>query len=393
MEQEIYLDNAATTFPKPECVYQAMDEAGRNYAVNAGRGSYALAQKAAEVIADTREWIKCLSGANQVAEVVLTASATVACNQIFGGLEWKETDVVYVSPFEHNAVMRVLHLLQKKHGFTIEELAIDEERLELDLEKIKYQFLRKKPDVVVMSHVSNVTGYLLPIEGVAEIAAEYAPVMVVDGAQGLGLVPICLKNTPIDFYIFAGHKTLYGALGTGGFIQSGRIRLTPFLAGGTGSSSLDMEMSSDVTGLEPGSPNVVALSGLCAAVRELCENRKEMAWKSPAADLLKEQQMMEYLVRKLREISGVRLYLPKDKSRRTGILAFNIERYQASDVGMILDEDYRIAVRTGYQCAPLIHKYLKDEEFHGVVRVGLGRFTTEEQLDALADAVREIAEG
>ena len=393
MEQGIYLDNAATTFPKLECVYQVMDEAGRNYAVNAGRGSYALARKAAEVIADTREWIKCLSGADQVAEVVFTASATVACNQVFGGLEWRETDVVYVSPFEHNAVMRVLHLLQKKHEFTIEELAIDGERLELDLEKIRYQFSRKKPDVVAVSHVSNVTGYLLPVEEIAKLAAEQNAIMVVDGAQGLGVVPICLRNIPVDFYIFAGHKTLYGPLGTGGFIQSGRIKLKPFLAGGTGSSSLDLEMSLDVTGLEPGSPNVVALSGLHAAVRELCGEKSDTAWENPAAVISREQQLTEYLVQKLREISGVKLYLPADERRWTGIVAFNIEGYQASDVGLILDEDYKIAVRTGYQCAPLIHRYLWDEEFHGVVRAGIGRFTTEEELDALASAVREIAEG
>lgn len=393
MEQEIYLDNAATTFPKPECVYQAMDEAGRNYAVNAGRGSYALARKAAEVIADTREWIKCLSGAEQVAEVVFTASATVACNQIFGGLEWKETDVVYVSPFEHNAVMRVLHLLQEKYGFTIEELAIDEGCLALDLEKIRYQFSRKKPDVVVISHVSNVTGYFLPVEEIAKFAAKQDAIVVVDGAQGLGVVPICLRDIPVDFYIFAGHKTLYGPLGTGGFIRSGRIKLKPFLAGGTGSNSLDLGMSADVTGLEPGSPNVVALSGLCAAVRELCGEKSDAARENPAAVLNREQQLTKYLVQKLKEISGVKLYLPGDESRWTGIVAFNMEGYQASDVGVLLDEDYKIAVRTGYQCAPLIHRYLQDEEFHGVVRVGIGRFTVKEELDALAGAVREIAEG
>lgn len=392
MERVIYLDNAATTFPKPECVYQAMDEAGRTYGVNAGRGSYALAGKASGVIEETRELLKRLSGADSVAEVVFTASATVACNQIFGGLHWKETDVVYVSPFEHNAVMRVLHLLQKTYGFTIEELAIKKDKPELDLETIRFQFLRKKPDVVAVTHVSNVTGTVLPVETVAKLAAEQGAVVVVDGAQGLGLVPVCLKKLPVDFYIFAGHKTLYGPMGTGGFVQSGRIKLKPFLAGGTGSSSLDLEMSEDVTGLEPGSPNVPALAGLHAAVEELCKRNTDSPWESPAELWAEEQRLTEYLVGKLKEISGVKLYLPEDRNRHAGIVAFNVEGYQASETGMILDEDYRIAVRTGYQCAPLIHKYLKDEEFHGVVRVGVGRFTTEEELETLVCAVREIAE-
>lgn len=389
----IYLDNAATTFPKPECVYRAMEEAGRNYGVNAGRGSYALAREASAVIEETREWIKCLSGADSVAEVVFTPSATVACNQVFGGLEWKKEDVVYVSPFEHNAVMRVLHLLQKKYGFAIEELALEEETLELDLEKIRFQFLRKKPTVVAVTHVSNVTGYILPVEEVAKSAAEQGAVVVVDGSQGLGLVPVCLKNLPVDFYIFAGHKTLYGPVGTGGFLQSGRIALKPYLAGGTGSSSLDLEMSYDVTGLEPGSPNVPAIAGLRAAVVELCGEAGGIAWEKVAEVLEREQRMAEYLINRLGKIPGVKLYLPKDRKRRAGIVAFNVEGYQASEVGMLLDEDYGIAVRTGYQCAPLIHKHLQTEEFLGVVRAGVGRFTTEEELEALADAVREIAEG
>lgn len=443
----IYLDNAATTFPKPECVYRAMEEAGRNYGVNAGRGSYALAREASAVIEETREWIKCLSGADSVAEVVFTPSATVACNQVFGGLEWKKEDVVYVSPFEHNAVMRVLHLLQKRYGFAIEELALEEETLELDLEKIRFQFLRKKPTVVAVTHVSNVTGYIVPVEDVAKSAAEQGAVVVVDGSQGLGLVPVCLKNLPVDFYIFAGHKTLYGPVGTGGFLQSGRIALKPYLAGGTGSSSLDLEMSYDVTGLEPGSPNVPAIAGLRAAVAELCgkdmgrmwESHGELGsvargesleefcgkdmeqlrqshgelgslarWESPeefcgkeggfvwekVSEILeREQGMAKYLIDRLGKIPGVKLYMPKDRKRRAGIVAFNVEGYQASEVGMLLDEDYGIAVRTGYQCAPLIHKYLRTEEFLGVVRAGVGRFTTEEELEALADAVREIAEG
>lgn len=392
MDRGIYLDNASTTFPKPECVYRAMEETGRTCGVNAGRGSYALARKASKIIEDAREWIKKLSGADEVAEVVFTASATVACNQIFGGLDWKETDVVYVSPFEHNAVMRVLHLWQKRCGFSIEELALDKERMELDLEKIRYQFLRKRPDVVAVSQVSNVTGYLLPIEELAGLAGEYGAVVVVDGAQGFGLAPICFSGMAVDFYLFAGHKTLYGPMGTGGFIQSGRTKLKPFLAGGTGSHSLDLEMPDDAA-LEPGSPNVTALAGLLAAVKELCAEADGPLWQSSRAVLKREQTQMETLVQKLQEISGVRLYLPKTVSRRAGIVAFNIEGYQAADVGMILDEDYGIAVRTGYHCAPLIHKYLEDEEFHGVVRVSLGRFTKDEELERLVRAVMEIAEG
>lgn len=384
METCIYLDNAATTFPKPEIVYEALDKANRRMAVNAGRGSYALAKQASEVIAQTKAEIKKLANADDVAEVVFTASATLACNQIFGGLDWKREDVVYVSPYEHNAVMRVLHAMQKIHGFEIEELAIDETTLQLDLTRVEYQFVRKKPAVVVMSHVSNVLGYVIPITEISGLAKEYQALVVVDGAQALGVVPVDLKRTAADFYIFAGHKTLYGPFGVGGFVNCSGKKLLPFLAGGTGSDSLNLEMDmSTSAGLEPGSPNVVAIAGLLAALKE----------EEKPALYEKEQELTAYLQEQLSGISGVKVYRVADVKQQVGIVAFNIAGYKAAEVGMILDEDYHIAVRTGYQCAPLIHEHLCSKEHAGVVRASVGRFTTKEELDCLVRAVREITEG
>lgn len=384
MEDCIYLDHAATTFPKPQSVYEALDGANRTLAVNAGRGSYALAREASDIIAETKNEIKKLAHAKDVAEVVFTASATLACNQILGGLAWQKEDVVYVSPYEHNAVMRVLHGLQKKYGFEIEELAMDEQSLKLDIEKIEFQFVRKRPSVVVMSHVSNVLGYVLPIEKVAQIAKDYQAIVVVDGAQALGVVPVDLQKMPIDFYIYAGHKTLYGPFGVGGFFYRGNVQLQPYLAGGTGSDSLNLEMDTDTPeGLSPGSPNIVAIAGLLAALKE------------PGIDELyaKEQELTEYLIGQLQRIPDVTVYRIKDITQQIGIVSFNITGYQAQEVGMLLDEDYHIAVRTGYQCAPLIHKYLHDTEHAGVVRASLGRFSTKEEIERLVEAVREIAEG
>lgn len=383
--EEIYLDNAATTFPKPECVYQAMDEIARTGAVNAGRGSYVLARNASGLIEDTRKQIKELAGADDVAEVVFTASATFACNLILGGLEWKQTDIVYVSPFEHNAMMRVLHYYQKQYGFKIIELALDQNKLEMDLPQIKFQFTREHPTVVILSHVSNVTGYILPIDEITEYAKKYGAIVAVDGSQALGLVPVKLKDNGIDFYVFAGHKTLYGPFGVGGFISKGNITLKPFLAGGTGSDSLNPDMPGQMPGmLEPGSQNIVAIAGLHAALADGCDRKTE---------LTRERELAEHLSRHLEEIDGVFIYFPKDKEKCTGIVSFSIDGYRADEVGMLLDEDYHIAVRTGYQCAPLIHKYLKDEKYGGVVRVGIGRFTKKSELAALINAIKEIAEG
>lgn len=424
MKEFIYFDNAATTYPKSERVYKAMEEANRRLAVNAGRGSYRLAKKAASVIEETRKNILKLAKAEEVAEVVFTPSATLACNQVLGGLSWKKENTVYVTPYEHNAVMRVLHLLQQQYGFQIEELAITPETLQLDIEKIKYQFGKRPPNVVVMSQVSNVTGYIVPWEEIAREAQKYEPIVIMDGSQGFGLVPVQLKNTPVDFYIFAGHKTLYGPLGVGGYINNRGKHLKYLLAGGTGSDSLNLEMSEDTAGYEPGSHNIVAIAGLLEAAREILEKetsvkeellqeelveerqQQEGLWqKKFQQDLRREQELRQYLEEKLSKIPGVILYLGKCEQEkesivkervveeRTGIVPMNIEGYKAADVGMVLDEDYNIAVRTGYHCAPLIHKYLKDEDYAGVVRISLGKFNTKEEIDYLVKAVEEIAMG
>ena len=424
MKEFIYFDNAATTYPKSERVYRAIEEANRHLAVNAGRGSYRLAKKAASVIEETRKNILKLAKAEEVAEVVFTPSATLACNQVLGGLFWKKENTVYVTPYEHNAVMRVLHLLQQQYGFQIEELAIIPETLQLDMEKIKYQFGKRPPNVVVMSQVSNVTGYIVPWEEIAREAQKYEPVVIMDGSQGFGLVPVQLKNTPVDFYIFAGHKTLYGPLGVGGYINNRGKTLKHLLAGGTGSDSLNLQMSEDTAGYEPGSHNIVAIAGLLEATREILEKetsvkeellqeelveerqQQEGLWqKKFQQDLRREQELRQYLEEKLSKIPGVILYLGKCEQEkesivkervveeRTGIVPMNIEGYKAADVGMVLDEDYNIAVRTGYHCAQLIHKYLKDEDYAGVVRISLGKFNTKEEIDYLVKAVEEIAMG
>lgn len=394
METLIYLDHAATTFPKPESVYQAMEEANRRLAVNAGRGSYGLAKKAARLIEETRGQICRIAHTETVAEVVFTPSATIACNQVLGGLEWKREDVVYVTPFEHNAVMRVLHHLQREYGFTIEELAVFPETLEIDREKVRFQFVRKPPSVLVMTHVSNVTGYIIPWQEITMLAEIYQPIVVLDGSQALGLVPVKLQDTAVDFYIFAGHKTLYGPMGIGGYINNHGKKLKQILFGGNGSDSLNLEMTTeDVSGYEPGSMNMTAIAGLHAALFGCMEMPEGEALRA-------ERKLRSFLIEKLKRIPEVVLYPPAEESQQipeavgvTGILSFNIEGYQAQDVGLLLDEDHNIAVRTGYHCAPLVHKYLKDESYAGTVRVSMGRFTTEEELDRLAEAVEEIAAG
>lgn len=384
-EEIIYLDNAATTYPKPEAVYAEMDRVNRSLAFNAGRGSYALAKEADEIIAETREALLDLVHAKEEAEVVLSASATVAFNQIIGGMDWKESDVVYVSPYEHNAVVRPLDLWKERIGFTIIELPLEKESLKIDLEKMEYLFTEQPPTHIFLSQVSNVTGYILPIEEICKIAKKYDAITVIDASQSLGLTELDMQKVPADIVAFAGHKNLYGPFGTGGFFLRHGIKLKVFLAGGTGSDSLNPKMPLESPArYEAASPNIVAIAGLRAALMEI-KAAGTANW------LAHEQQLTDKLIAQLKRIPGVKLYgdFGQDK---VGIVPFHIRGYQAAEVGMLLDTDYGIAVRTGYHCAPLIHKHLKDEASGGVVRVGIGRYTTEKEIDTLVAAVGELAE-
>ena len=391
----IYFDNAATTYPKPECVYEQMDMINRSLAFNAGRGSYALAQQSANIIDNLRKELLRMVNASNVAEVVLSSSATFALNQIIGGLGIEKGQYIYISPYEHNAVVRTLY---NQSVFRDENRGADREADSfknhiivmplktdgsIDMDRLRYEFSVHAPSYIFMTHVSNVTGCILPIEEIAAAAKEYGAVVTVDGSQALGLVPFDMAQPAVDFYVFAGHKTPYGPLGIGGFfIRNGR-KLDTFIAGGTGSDSLNVRMPDTGTvRYEPASPNVVAAAGLLAAIKGVGNTEIK-------ARLEKELSLTHYMVDKLQKLSNVKLYLPP-ADRHVGIVALNVRGYKASEVGMILDADYNIAVRTGYHCAPLVHEFLDDREYLGVVRASLSMFTTTDEIDALCGALGEI---
>lgn len=391
----IYFDNAATTYPKPECVYEQMDLTNRSLAFNAGRGSYALAQQSANIIDNLRKELLRMVNASNVAEVVLSSSATFALNQIIGGLGIGKGQYIYISPYEHNAVVRTLY---NQRVFRDENKVADSEEDNIknhiivmplkddgsiDIDRLKYEFSVHAPSYIFMTHVSNVTGCILPITEIAATAKEYGAVVTVDGSQALGLVPFDMAQSAVDFYVFAGHKTPYGPFGIGGFfIRNGR-KLDTFIAGGTGSDSLNVRMPETGTvRYEPASPNVVAAAGLLAAVKGVDNTQIK-------ARLEKEMSLTHYMVDKLQKLHNVKLYLPP-ADRHVGIVALNVRGYKASEVGMILDADYGIAVRTGYHCAPLVHEFLDDREYLGVVRASMSMFTTVDEIDALVGALGEI---
>lgn len=379
----IYLDNAATTFPKPGCVYDRVDTMQRTAAVNVGRGGYRAAAEAMRVVDETRELMAALTGADEPASVVFTPSATMAANEIILGLEWNPYKTVYVTPFEHNAVARPLYCVCSQYGIELRQIPFDAGTQTLQEEELSRMFALHPPDYVFLNHVSNVTGLVIPIDTIARWAKEYGALVVVDGSQSLGLVPVDLRASPIDFLIFAGHKNLYASWGIGGFIRNCGYPLKPVLAGGTGSDSLNLRMADSFPGgFEPGSPNIIAIASLNESLKWInrigLENIEE-----------KKAVLTSRLIEGL-DAAGVTLYLPGNRTAHTGVVSFNLPGYLANETGMILSEDFDIAVRTGYHCAPFIHALLNTTSAQGTVRASIGYFNTETDIDALVAAGKEL---
>lgn len=391
----IYLDNAATTYPKSERVYEKMNQIMRELAVNAGRGGYQKAVRAAEIISDTRLLIKELFHANDLYETIFTPSATFAMNQILFGQAWESGDVIYVSCYEHNSVMRTVEALKTRFGVEWKVIPTLEDHT-IDVEQFDYLCAKDQPQCVIASAVSNVTGYCLPIGEITKCAKEQGAIVIIDAAQAAGLVNLDVRQLDADYIVWAGHKTLYGPLGVGGYVAKKSIleELENYQYGGTGSDSLNLSMPLDTTErLEAGSHNIIAIAGLKEALLEL----KDMTGsfdESVNQVFTAEQELGHYAYEELRKLPQVVLYPSLEAEQLSdyvGIVSFALEGYDAEEIGEILDEDYGIAVRTGYHCAPLVHDEIGSKDTLGTVRVSVGKFSTRDDVDKLVEAIGELS--
>ena len=387
----IYLDNAATTYPKPEEVYEKMDMLTREMSVNAGRGSYELARKATDVINETRAKLADFFGAEDVNDVVFASSATEAANRVLLGYDFKENMTVYVSPYEHNAVMRTLEAVRKKTGIQIKLLATDNKGY-LDIEEIEYQFMCDEPDFVCINMASNVTGYILPFEKIAHMAKEYEAVVFADVAQAAGNIKINLKETDIDILIFAGHKSLYGLFGVGGFATNSRIferdkKLNPVIFGGNGEDSLNLDLpETGISKYEVGSLNVPAIGALKCGIDSIKSDFNEIRQH--------EDKMFRYLLEEIEKMDGIIIFqkpeTEEEFENHIAVISTAFEKYASDDAGTILDGEYNIAVRTGYHCAPLVHDVIGSKKYGGTIRISIGRYTTKEDIDRLVSAFEDM---
>lgn len=376
----IYLDNGATTFPKPDCVYEAMDQFARSGAVNAGRGAYRAAREAGKMVEETRELLISLLDAREQAEVAFSPSATIMLNQVILGQTWREGDTAYVSPYEHNSILRPLELARRHFGIAVRQLPLCGDGA-IDLAAAEAMFEAAPPAFVAVSAVSNVTGYILPAREIFRLAKRYKAFTLLDGSQAVGLVPLHFGQLRADVVTFAGHKTLYGPFGIAGCYIKNKVDLNPVLSGGTGSRSTELEMPRRMPGkLECGSKDIVAIKGLNAALK----------WLPTVDPFQRERELMDYLLEKLRDIPGIHLYTAPSPQCQAGVISLNLEGFQCGEVAAILDERYDIAVRAGHHCAALLHDHLHDQDFRGTVRVSLGCFNTRADADMLAEGLRSM---
>jgi cysteine desulfurase family protein len=377
-----YFDNAATTFPKPEEVYVFTDRFYRECGVNVGRGQHKLATRASALVAETRSRLLELCHCPNKS-VVFTHTATEALNTIIRGLQWRDGMNVYVSPFEHNSVIRTLHHLSKSYAFTVFDLAFDKNNCCYDLDGIGGQFLGKKPNVVIASHASNVCGIVAPILEIAKAAKGYDAVTVFDMCQTTGLIDTDLSSDTVDYAVFAGHKTLYSPFGVAGFIGKPVPMLDPLIYGGTGVDSASTELPETVPErYEAASPNIQAIAGLNASLRWIKKTGiGHIYWK--------EQENRERLVSLLGRYENVRI-VPQGGGDFIGVVSCVFDGYGSDNIGKILS-DRNVAVRTGLHCSPTAHRFLGTFP-SGTVRFSVSCFNNDEDFALLEDALSYIQE-
>lgn len=377
-----YFDNAATTFPKPPEVYNFMDSFYRTCGGNAGRGQYKQAADSTKIITETRELIKELLHC-QNKDVVFTPSATIALNMIIQGLI-RNSDFknIWISPFEHNAVTRVLHNLEKSNQIKINVLPITDS-YEYDFELINQRFKESNPELIILSHGSNVCGLINPVEKICELAKTFNAITVLDMAQTAGLVPLNVGNNNIDFAVFAGHKTLLGPFGISGFVKNQNTELPTFLFGGTGVESANQDMPEELPyKYEMGSQNIQAIAGLHAALKWWITNLEKIRQK--------EKENHERLFNLLTNYDFIKIIGPKDLNNTIGVISCIFDGYSADEIGNVLDEK-DVAVRTGLQCSPLAHKTLGTFPA-GTIRFSVQYYTNDSDFEGLKNALDYIKE-
>ena len=379
----IYLDNAATSYPKPKEVGQAMMYFLEKVGANPGRSSHRLSIESGRILYQVRESLAELFNVDDPLRIIFTLNVTEALNLALKGL-LRPGDQVITSSMEHNSVMRPLRELEKR-GVEVKVIPCSSQGVldPVDLERA----IKKNTKLIVLNHGSNVIGSLMPITVVGEMAKRHHILFLVDTAQTAGCYPLDIKKDNIDLLAFTGHKALYGPPGTGGLVIGERVntkKLIPLKVGGTGSHSEFEEQPDFLPDIyESGTPNIVGLNGLKEGVRFVLAEGVDKIHQH-------EKNLIIRLIEGLKEIPEVTLYGGDYRKEQVAVVSFNLKDKWPSEVGMRLDEEYDIMCRVGLHCSPATHKTIGTFP-RGTVRFSMSWFNTLEEVDQVIMAIREIA--
>ena len=380
----VYLDNAATTLKKPGSVIDAVVHAMKTQG-NASRGTHGATLTASRSVFDTRIKISDFFNLGKPSNVIFTSNSTEALNIAINGVIKNNMKVVSTDT-EHNSVLRPLYHLEKEKNIDLKFVPADKNGI-LKIEDFK-NLIDDDTDVVVVNHSSNLTGNVLDVKKVAEIAHKHNALIIVDGSQTAGTRVVDVKDLDIDIYCFTGHKGLYGPQGTGGLLIKDGIEVDIFKRGGSGVKTYDKEQPLEYpTRLEAGTLNSHGIAGLSAAIDYLNDVGLDNIEK-------KEKELTKYFYEEVKKIDGIITYgdfsfINDDKKSHSAIVSLNIEGVDSGEVSDILSSDYDIATRPGAHCAPRLHMALGTKDT-GAVRFSFSYFTTKEELDIAINALKEI---
>lgn len=377
----IYLDNAATSYPKPEIVYTSMDTFYRTMGANPGRSGHRMAVTVEREIENTRKVIADFLAIKDPNRFVFTFNATDAINMGIKGL-LKTGDHAITSYLEHNAVSRALNGLAQDNKITVTKVKNSSDGF-INPDDVK-NAITPKTRLIVLTHATNVLGTIQPIKEIGLIAKEREIVFMVDAAQTTGVCEIDVNECNIDMLAFTGHKAPFGPTGTGGLYVHERIKLRPWREGGTGFEPASLTQPEEMPfRLESGTPNTVGIVGLKAGI-------EYVGSKGTHTIRAHERKLIQKMINALQNDERFILYGTKDVSRKVGILSINIKGYTAAEAGAILDQSFTIAVRPGLHCAPFVHQQMGTYP-DGTIRISPGFFNTEEEIDILISALNDIA--
>ncbi len=377
-----YLDNAATSYPKPDVVIDTISKFMKNIGATAGRGAYKSAITADRLIFDCRSNICKLFNGKDPSKVIFTYNITDSLNTLINGI-LNSGDHVITSSLEHNSVWRPLKILERDKNVQISKTPCSPEGI-TDPKEIE-KLIRENTKLIVFTHASNVLGTIQPIREIGAIAKKHNIIFLVDSAQTAGAYPIDVQRDNIDILAFTGHKSLFGPTGTGGFLLNCDINLRPLKSGGTGEDSKNPYQPDFLPNkFEAGTLNVAGIVGLGEGIKYISNIGVENI-------RAKEDKIIEYALERLKEVPSIHIYGPEDPQKIVGVISFNIKDIPGEEIAFKLDQEYDIMIRVGFHCAPTAHKVMGTYEI-GAMRIGIGYFNTKKDIDILVSALKNIVD-